>query len=117
MCQDKLFQIKTAEGSTPARQNPHICNLAHNANLDKLNAEKIKIILTINSIDPAEKTLKAVGQQNQQMDDTLFKKLLAEHDLWYQNQTNTGAKARRVTMKEAESLDSKSSSQSFNNIK
>ena len=51
----------------------------------------IKIIIMINSLDQAdirlrEKTLEAVGQQNQPMTDSLFKKPLAEHEAWYQNQ-------------------------------
>ena len=92
VCQAVLFRVKFAEGRTPARQYAHICNLAHDANLDKFNAEMIKIILTINSIDRAdvclcEKTLEDVGQQNQQMTDSLFKKLLAVQKAWYQSRT------------------------------
>ena len=102
VCQAELFRIKSAEGRTPARQYEHVCNLAHDANLKDLNAEKIKIILTINSLEKSnsrlrEKTLEAVGPLDQPLNDALFKKLIAEHESWVNNQTTgTGAKARKV---------------------
>lgn len=54
-CQAQLFPISKAEGRSAARQYAHICNLAKDADLNGLNEEKIRIILSINSIHPKER--------------------------------------------------------------
>ena len=82
-CQAELARVESAEVKTPQRHNAHACNMAQDANLHNLTAESIKIIITINSLDKAdarwrEKSLEAAAKQD--LTDTLFKKLLSEHE-------------------------------------
>ena len=56
--------------------------------------EKIKIILTINSLEKSdsrlrEKTLEAVGTLDTPLNDALFKKLIAEHESRVNNQNKS----------------------------
>ena len=79
------------------------------ADLHKLTSESIKIIITINSLEKAdsrlrEKILEAAADQ--ELTDTLFKRLLSEHESWFQNRTNTGG-VRRAEEKIEGHLESK----------
>ena len=86
--------------------------MAHDADLESLNPEKTMIILTLNSIDPKEKMLEAVGQGKERMTDTVFRRMIGEHEAWLANNDVKGtAKARKVFTHKKD--DSKNSTNSF----
>merc|ERR1711891_125620 len=97
--QADLFRISKAEGKTASRLYAYVNQVAMDANLESLNQEKIKIIITINALDERdkrlkEKTLEATGQGKEELTDTLFKKLIQEHEHWLANQKEGKSKAK-----------------------
>ena len=97
--QADLFRISKAEGKTASRLYAYVNQVAMDANLESLNQEKIKIIITINALDERdkrlkEKTLEATGQGKEELTDTLFKRLIQEHEHWLANQKEGKSKAK-----------------------
>ena len=97
--QADLFRISKAEGRTASRLYAYVNQVAMDANLESLNQEKIKIIITINALDDRdkrlkEKTLEATGQGKEELTDTLFKRLIQEHEHWLANQKEGKSKAK-----------------------
>ena len=97
--QADLFRISKAEGRSASRLYAYVNQVAMDANLINLKPEGIKIIITINALDEKdkrlkEKTLEATGQGKEELTDTLFKKLLQEHEHWLANQKEGKSKAK-----------------------
>ena len=83
------------EGRSAARQYAHVKSLARDADLDSLKPEMIMIIITLNSLDHKdsrlrEKMLEAVGQGKEKMTDTVFLRLIGEHEAWLANNGDKG---------------------------
>ena len=76
--------------------------MARDADLDSMGPKKIMIIITVNPLDPKdhrlkEKMLEAVGQGKEKMSDTVFHRLIGEHEAWLANNDSKGtAKAKKA---------------------
>ena len=102
--QAELFRLHKAEGRSAARQYAHVKSLAKDADLESLKPEMIMIIITLNSLDTKdqrlkEKMLEAVGQGKEKMTDTVFLRLIGEHEAWLANNENkNSAKAKKAAV-------------------
>ena len=104
--QADLFRIYRANGRSANGLYAYVNSLAKDANLESLTPEKIKIRITINALDEKYKrlkeiTLEATGHDKEELTDTLFKRLIQEHEHWLANQADDKgtAKAKKVYAK------------------
>merc|ERR1711888_118012 len=80
-----LLGMRKADGRSARRQYGHIKDVARYTKLEDMKVEQLLIFLTINSLDHGdqglrEKVLEAVDNNEDEMKEEMFKKILSEHE-------------------------------------
>ena len=88
-----LLRLRKAEGRSACHQYGHIKEVSRYAKLDDMRVEQLLIILTINSLDHKdqslrEKVLEAVENNEDEMNKEKFKRLISEHEKELENSGN-----------------------------
>ena len=83
-CLAEFLRIRTAEGCSPQAQYNFVSNQALDCGLETLTAEKIRIMIMVNSVDKSnarlsEKTLEMAASTK--LIHELFLKLLSDHEI------------------------------------